>query len=283
MKIAFLAPNQKWSIYYKFLEYKMFLEKLSDVSVDVFASREMRKGLIEYDWVIGAVKWQRNYENNLFKQIRDRFIGLVTGFQCRDRVSNWSIFKYLWFWTDCYIDERFKNNIVFVEPFGVDHNLFKPLNIKKKFFASFVGNADWPKKRVKTFFIPLCQKVGVNYRIVDGRKKWIPQKELPKIYNMCKCYLCTSIHEAGPAPVLEAASCGLPIIACDTGFAPMFKCQSKIICKTWNDYVQALEDLKTSDNRRRIMGREARREILEHWLWEKRIPSLLGKLEALGG
>jgi len=39
--------------------------------------------------------------------------------------------------------------------------------------------------------------------------------------------------------------------------------------------------LKTSDNTRRKMGQEARKEILANWTWEIRIPSLLKKLEAL--
>ena len=280
-KIAFLAPKKKWSIYYKFLEYKKFIEEMTDISVDVFLGREVLKSHTDYDWIIGAVKRQRDYENELFKQIRDRFIGLVTGYECRNRVTDWSIFKYLWFWADCYIDDRFKDNTVFVEPFGVDHNLFKPLDTEKKFFACFVGNDEWPKKRIKTFFIPLCRELGVNYYIVNGLKKWVAQEDLPLIYNMCDLYLSPSIYEAGPAPVLEAASCGVPIVACNSGFAPMFTCHAVITCESWNDYIQALETLKTDDKKRRVMGREARKEVLESWTWEKRIPSLLKKLEAL--
>lgn len=282
MKIAFLAPKQKWSIYHKFLEYKRFLEELNDVSVDVFANRGMQECLVDYDLIIGAVKRQRSYENKFFRRIRDRFIGLVTGYDCRDFVSDWSIFKNLWFWADCYIDERFESNTVFSEPFGVDHNLFKPIPTEKEFFTLFVGNADWPKKRIKSHFIPLCEKVDVTYRIVDGRINWIPQAELPLIYNKSKSYLCTSIYEAGPAPVLEAASCGIPIIGCDSGFSRMFKRKAVFLCDSWDDYVHALETLKTSDNTRRKMGQEARKEILENWTWEKRIPSLVRKLETLG-
>ncbi len=281
MKIAFLAPNQKWSIQYMFHEYKKYIERLSDVTVDVFPSREMRTGLDKYDWVIGAIKKQKHYKSKRFRRIRDRFIGLVTGYECRDRVSDWDIFKNLWFWADCYIDERFKNNTVFSEPFGVDHNLFKPIPTEKEFFALFVGNADWPKKRIVSYFVPLCERVDINYRIVDGRINWIPQAELPLIYNKAKSYLCTSIHEAGPAPVLEAASCGVPIIGCDSGFSRMFKRKAVLLCSSWNDYVHALETLKTSDNTRRKLGHEARKEILESWTWETRIPSLLKKLEAL--
>lgn len=280
-QIAFLAPKQKWSIYYKFLEYKKFIEEMTDISVDVFLSREIPKSHKDYDWIIGAVKRQRDYEDRLFKQVRDRFIGLVTGYECRDRVVDWSIFRYLWFWSDSYLDERFHDNVFFVEPFGVDHNLFRPLDAEKKFFACFVGNDEWPKKRVKTFFIPLCREVGVNYRIVNGLKKWVAQEDLPFIYNMCDCYLSPSIHEAGPAPVLEAASCGLPIVACNSGFALMFTHHAIITCESWNDYVQALKMLKTDEKKRRVMGREARKEVLENWTWNKRIPSLLKKLEAL--
>lgn len=281
MKIAFLAPKVKWSIQYMFFEYKKYLEKLSDTTVDVFPSREIPKGLNEYDWIIGAVKHQRTYENRRFRQIRKRFIGLVTGYDCRDRVSNWGLFKTLWFWSDCYIDERFKNNNVFSEAFGVDHTLFKPIPTEKEFFALFVGNADWYKKRISSHFIPLCEKVSVNYHIVDGRINRIPLEDLPLVYNKAKSYLCTSIYEAGPAPVLEAASCGIPVIGCDSGFSRMFKRKAVILCSSWDEYVHALETLKTSDNTRRKMGQEARKEILENWTWETRISSLLKKLEAL--
>jgi len=281
LKIAFLAPKAKWSIQYMFLEYKKYIEKLSDVTVDVYLSREMRKGLDDYDWIIGAIKNQHTYENSRFSHIRDRFIGLVTGYACRDRVSDWGIFKNLWFWADCYIDKRFKNNNVFSEAFGVDHTLFKPIPTEKEYFTLFVGNADCPKKRIKSHFIPLCKRANVNYKIVDGRIDWVPQEKLPLVYNKAKTYLCISIHEAGPVPVLEAASCGIPIIGCDSGFSRMFKRKAVFLCNSGNDYAHALETLKTSDNTRRKMGQEARKEILANWTWEIRIPSLLKKLEAL--
>jgi len=156
-----------------FHEYKTYIEKLSDSTVDVFHNRKIPREIGDYDWVIGAIKNQCTYENRRFRQIRDRFIGLVTGYECRDRVSDWDLFKTLWFWTDCYIDERFEDNIVFSEAFGVDHLLFKPIPVEKEFFALFVGNDDWPKKRVKSHFIPLCERAGVNYHIVNGRKNWV--------------------------------------------------------------------------------------------------------------
>lgn len=264
-----------------FLEYKKYIEKLSDSTVDVFPSRRIPRGLDEYDWIIGAINKQRTYETYRYRQIRDRFIGLVTGYDCRARISDWSIFKNLWFWADCYIDERFEDNNVFSEAFGVDHNLFKPIPVEKEFFSLFVGNADWYKKRIKKYFIPLCEQAGVIYRIVNGRKSWVPLEDMPLIYNKAESYLCTSIYEAGPAPVLEAASCGVPIIGCDSGFSRMFKRKAVFLCNSWDDYVHAIDTLKTSDNIRRKMGQEARKEIIENWTWETRIPSLLKKLEAL--
>ena len=37
---------------------------------------------------------------------------------------------------------------------------------------------------------------------------WIPWDEMPQYYNGIETYVCTSLIEGGPAPVLEALSCG---------------------------------------------------------------------------
>ena len=63
---------------------------------------------------------------------------------------------------------------------------------------------------------------GYNIRghYADRNEKWRTAEEMPKYYSEIDVCLCASIHEGTPLPVLEAMSCGVPIISTDVGIVP---------------------------------------------------------------
>ncbi|MDO9255325.1 MAG: glycosyltransferase family 1 protein [Bacteroidales bacterium] len=113
-------------------------------------------------------------------------------------------------------------------------------------FFFFLGNTD-PKKNVKrtlTAFSDFLQRTGLNYYLVmadyeqDKLQKlldeidnkslinriilagYIPNDRLPSIYSQSKVFLYPSLRESFGIPMLEAMSCGVPVLSSNTESMP---------------------------------------------------------------
>ena len=54
----------------------------------------------------------------------------------------------------------------------------------------------------------------------DRNEKWRTSDEMPEYYSNIDICICTSIMEGTPLPLLEAMSCGVPVITTDVGVVP---------------------------------------------------------------
>lgn len=279
MKIAFLVPRWRWIFHTIFEEFTQYINR--PYQFEILESREIRENLDAYDWVVSPIKFQRTYENEFFKKkLREKFIAFLGGFECYERITDWRIFKYVWVLSNCLVKDELETTNYFVQPNGVDIHLFHPMNSEKKWFTGFVGNASNPRKRIKPWFIPICEQAGVNYHIHNGQSLYLNRNMLPQLYNQFECYMSTSLWEGGCNPVLEASACGLPIVSTDTGFACEFK-REIYRCATPEAMVDALRVLRSSRELRDKMGVESRREIVEDWSCEKRSEEWMKKVESL--
>jgi len=113
-------------------------------------------------------------------------------------------------------------------------------------FFFFLGNTD-PKKNVKrtlTAFSDFLQRTGLNYYLVmadyeqnklrklldeiDNKSLinriilvgYIPNDKLPAIYSQSKVFLYPSLRESFGIPMLEAMSCGIPVLTSNTESMP---------------------------------------------------------------
>jgi glycosyltransferase involved in cell wall biosynthesis len=118
-------------------------------------------------------------------------------------------------------------------------------NLPENFFF-FLGNTD-PKKNVKETLIAFSDFLklsGLNYYLViadyeqnklkkmlDGIDDkflinsiilagYIPNANLPAIYSQCKVFLYPSLRESFGIPMLEAMSCGVPVLSSSTESMP---------------------------------------------------------------
>jgi len=57
----------------------------------------------------------------------------------------------------------------------------------------------------------------INYITLTG---YVPNTELPGIYSLCKIFLYPSLRESFGIPMLEAMSCGVPVITSNTSSMP---------------------------------------------------------------
>lgn len=120
-------------------------------------------------------------------------------------------------------------------PDGVDLSLFRPSNLprlstvsKRKIRVGWVGNSKWSindLKGIQTIIKPAIaeiKKKGYDIELVtsDRNDQMIPHEKMPDFYNSIDLYVCASLHEGTPNPVLEAMACGVPIISTDVGLVP---------------------------------------------------------------
>ncbi|MFC1938364.1 glycosyltransferase family 4 protein [Chloroflexota bacterium] len=140
---------------------------------------------------------------------------------------------------------------------GVDTEMYKVLplsnieSIRRKYqldfpYILYVGNIE-PKKNIPTLlkaFSAVCQESRNNYRLVIvGKKLWkyqptlntvralnlqdkviflgyVPENDLPGIYNAASLFVFPSIYEGFGRPLLEAMMCGVPVITSNSSSMP---------------------------------------------------------------
>lgn len=115
---------------------------------------------------------------------------------------------------------------------GIDLNLFKPIekrfeNIKKRtVIIGWVGNSKWDgnndHKGLNTIIRPAIEqliKEGYNIKleVADSSVKLRNREEMVEYYNGIDLYVCCSISEGTPNPILESFACGIPVITTDVG------------------------------------------------------------------
>ena len=124
------------------------------------------------------------------------------------------------------------------KPYGVvhdpiDYTNLKPLNLArcanshKELVVGWVGNSarkvnNIDLKGLNTIIKPvIAELINEGYHIkehyADRNDKLRTHKEMLEYYSEIDIYLCTSLHEGTPLPILEAMTCGIPIITTDVG------------------------------------------------------------------
>lgn len=145
----------------------------------------------------------------------------------------------------------------------IDTELFIPENIERfenenienrPLIIGWVGNSKWNKKSESDIDykgLKTVLEIAVNelkeegYNIVsyyaDVNDKYRNAQEMQKYYSKIDLYVCVSLIEGTPRPLLEAMCCGVPIITTDVGLAyeVLGKKQKEFILKQRN-----VEELK---------------------------------------
>ncbi len=158
---------------------------------------------------------------------------------------------------------------------------FKPLNSPRRLdgidagFLFFLGNTD-PKKNTERTLVAYSKYLeqsnvkrpllmaDLNKDYLDGiitrnhieniRKKifmpgYIPNAELPNIYNNAFAFLYTSLRESFGIPLLEAMACGTPVITSNTSSMPEIGGSDAILVnpEKANEIADALIKLESDD------------------------------------
>ena len=114
----------------------------------------------------------------------------------------------------------------------------------------------------------------------------VSNEDLPQKYQAADCLVLPSINkgEAFGMVLIEAMASGLPVIASDLpGVRGVFTAESGLKIKPGDteDLAEKLKYLMDNTDKRREMGRVARREVEEKYSLEKNRLVLVGKIEGL--
>ena len=121
---------------------------------------------------------------------------------------------------------------------GVDLEKFYPINIErlenkkdKELIIGWVGNSEWSgdpakdHKGLNNIIRPAIDELikegyKIKLELTDKQEKLIPHDEMANFYSKIDVYVCASLNEGTPNPVLEAMACGVPVISTDVGIVP---------------------------------------------------------------
>lgn len=130
-----------------------------------------------------------------------------------------------------------KEKITYIPSVYIDSDVFKPMNLEKKYDLIFVGRL--VKNKGINLFLETIKRLNLKAAIVgDGPLKnylkseiednklkvdllgWIEnQKDIAEILNKSQILVITSYNEGGPRVLLEAMACGIPVITTRVGIA----------------------------------------------------------------
>ena len=201
--------------------------------------------------------------------------------------------------------------------FGIDTNLFQPYKMLREdnlLHVGVVGSYGNPRRQIEEGVKPLFDMDGVRWmffpqswennggtpellnklggkefikRIVTGEKWW---PGMPNIYNRLDVLVRIDNSFGYSFPVLEAAACGIPVIATYQGIDHFITDSGGGILllpdppyeKRWpvgegeqltRKLRKAIEYMRSHPRKRKEMGMNGRDEILRNWQWHKLIPA----------
>jgi glycosyltransferase involved in cell wall biosynthesis len=208
------------------------------------------------------------------------------------------------------IGGKVSTQIVTINP-GVDQELFQPITNggQKDTNILYVGRFG-PVKRVNDLVSafsevqakhehttltlvgdgPLRGKIEkqINELGISDHVKmsgYVPQHELPKYYNHADVFVLPSQIERAPLVLLEAMSCGLPVVSTPVGWVPEIITDEKngILFEIGSetelaDKIRYLIDNPEHCNK---IGERARRTVKEGYTWEDRGEQTLDLLNSI--
>jgi len=165
-----------------------------------------------------------------------------------------------------------KNKIKYIPAFYIDFNIFKPMDLEKKY--DLVFSSRLVKNKGIFLLLKAVKKLKIKLAIIgtgpleDKIKKYIKKnklnvdflgwlssvEDLAKTYNQSKALIMCSFNEGGPRVTLEAMACNIPVITSKVGIMlDIIKYQENGLFIDWNvnDIIKNINLLLKNDSLRK--------------------------------
>lgn len=212
----------------------------------------------------------------LDKPNRPKFIGGVRGFEGLNRSKHvLKFFDAIHTGTeDLQVEAlKYNDNVHVLYP-GVDTEFFAPPESPPE-YPFTIGWCGDTRKKMKNIEIVHA----LDYpKILATKENYIPHEKMPTdFFHKIHAFVHPSSHEGGNRTIIEAASCGLPVITTDTGTAKSIVTDEYIVDLDGDPVSQIMEMLKRLEEDRVLaekVGMENRerakaydwRPITETWV-----------------
>ena len=160
-------------------------------------------------------------------------------------------------------------------PNGVDCEIFKPtraLSTNGPLRVGYSGSLkhDW-RKGISEFIEPACRKAGVElFKAMPGDDHYVPLDAMPEFYNEIDVYLCASTSEGFSLSVLEASSCGRPVISTRVGGCEDLIVEGEngfLVGRNADEMAEKIVYLKENRDVLVKMGQRNRELVQDKWSW----------------
>jgi len=118
-------------------------------------------------------------------------------------------------------------------------------------------------------------KVDFLFVPADASTNPIPHALMPRYFRSIDVFLCTSLSEGTPNPILEASASGVPWISTDVGLVSLFAEQGQkayVVERDVGAFFDAIRDLDNDRSKLEMLSKENLIKI-EQFAWEKVLTS----------
>jgi len=158
--------------------------------------------------------------------------------------------------------------------YGVDSIFFSPAKIKKDIDVFYIGSYD-PMDGLDLLNEAIKHMKGKpKIRKLLAEDEWISDdRKLLELYRRSKIMVCTARSEGLGATALEAMSCGVPVIAVDEAGHRETVIDDKtgyLIPRDPKAMAEKIDWLLNNHEKLNELGKNARKQMVKNWSWEKR-------------
>lgn len=165
---------------------------------------------------------------------------------------------------------------------GVDHIYFTPSKSKKTIDVLYFGSNERIEmlELFKEAILKLPKKVKIHEHFPGS--VWMDDDKLRDLYRKSK--IVVTLHKNEPFGLIpiEAAACGVPVIAVNSGGHKESVVHGKtgfLISENAAELAKSIQSLLRNDKKRVQMGLYARRNVLQNWTWEKSAKKIMEDFE----
>jgi len=166
---------------------------------------------------------------------------------------------------------------IYHTPNGVDSEIFVPKVIPHDdFLVGYSGSSkhDW-RKGVTDFIIPATKQAGAKTHLAMlSTGSYVDLEDMPSFYQSIDCYVCASSSEGFSLSVLEAASCGKPVISTRVGGSDELFVDGENGFLVSRDVTAIAEKISLLKNNREVydkISRNIRQTIEDQYCWKYRV------------